>query len=66
MKTARVQIYDLRVSRGIGGKGMVLVTGDVGDVSAAVKAGADYAAQNGLFANSAVIPSPHEELWEQL
>ena len=36
VKTARVQIYDLRVSRGIGGKGMVLLTGDVGDVTAAV------------------------------
>ena len=66
VKTARVQIYDLRVSRGIGGKGMVLLTGDVGDVTAAVKAGAVYAAGNGLFANSAVIPAPHEELWEQL
>ena len=66
VKTARVDIYDLRVSRGIGGKGLVLLTGEVGDVTAAVKAGADYAAAGGLFANSAVIPAPHAELWEQL
>ena len=66
VKTAKVTIFELRVSRGMGGKGIVLVTGDVGDVTAAVKAGADYAAGKGLFAHSAVIAAPHEELWEQM
>lgn len=40
VKTARVEILDLRVSRGMGGKGMVLLTGDVSDVTAAAEAGA--------------------------
>ena len=66
VKTAKVTIFELRVSRGMGGKGVVLVTGDVGDVTAAVEAGADYAKQQGLYHNSAVIPAPHELLWEQL
>ena len=66
VKTAKVNINELRLSRGMGGKGMVLITGDVGDVSAAVEAGAQHAKDQGLFCNSAVIPAPHKELWEQL
>lgn len=66
VKTARVEIYDLRVSRGMGGKGIVMVTGDVGDVTAAVEAGAAVAEEHGLFSQKSVIPAPHAELWEQL
>ncbi len=66
VKTAKVEIYDLRVSRGMGGKGIVIVTGDVGDVTAAVEAGARYAEEHGLFANKSLLPAPHAELWEQL
>ena len=28
VKTAKIEIYDLRVSRGMGGKGVVMITGD--------------------------------------
>ena len=66
VKTAKVSIFELRTSRGMGGKGVCLVTGDVGDVTAAVAAGAQHAMDQGVFFNSAVIPAPHEELWNQM
>jgi len=66
VKTARVAIYDLRVSRGMGGKGVVMITGDVGDVTAAVEAGAEYARGLAQLSATAVIPSPHSELWDQM
>ena len=66
VKTANVAIYDLRVSRGMGGKGLVMITGDVGDVTASVEAGAEYAAGLGLLMNRSVIAAPHKELWEQI
>ena len=66
VKTAKVSVLELRLSRGMGGKGMVVITGDVGDVTASVEAGAQHAKDQGLFCNSAVIPAPHAELWEQL
>jgi microcompartment protein CcmL/EutN len=66
VKTARVAIYDLRVSRGMGGKGVVMLTGDVGDVSAAVQAGADYAKSLATLSSSAVIAAPHADLWNQM
>ena len=66
VKTARVEIFDLRVSRGMGGKGVVMLTGEVGDVTAAVEAGANYAKDSGMLSASSVIAAPHEELWGQL
>ncbi len=66
VKTAKVALYDVRVSRGMGGKGIVLITGDVGDVTAAVEAGANHAQSVGLLNTSSVIAAPHEELWEQM
>ncbi|MBQ8374655.1 MAG: BMC domain-containing protein [Clostridia bacterium] len=66
VKTARVEIYDLRVSRGMGGKGVFLVTGEVGDVTAAIEAGVNFAKTAGTLSSSAVIAAPHEELWDQI
>jgi microcompartment protein CcmL/EutN len=50
----------------MGGKGVVMVTGDVSDVTAAVEAGALYAKEQGLFCNSSVIAAPHPELWQYM
>ena len=66
VKTARVEIYDLRVSRGMGGKGVIMLTGDVGDVTAAVEAGANYAKELSTLSSFTVIASPHSELWNQM
>lgn len=66
VKTARVSIFDLRISRGMGGKGVVLVTGEIGDVTAAVEAGSDYAKSEGQLSSFGAIAAPHKELWKQL
>ena len=66
VKTSRVEIYDLRVSRGMGGKGVVMLTGEVGDVTAAVEAGANYAKGISTLSSFTVIPAPHKELWKQM
>lgn len=66
VKTARVEIFDLRVSRGMGGKGVVMITGEVGDVTAAVEAGSAYAKQTAQLSSYSVIAAPHAELWNQL
>ncbi len=66
VKTARVEIYDIRVSRGMGGKGVVMLTGDVGDVTAAIEAGAEHAKKSAMLSSYTVIASPHGELWNQM
>lgn len=65
VKTARVAIYDLRVSRGMGGKGVVMLTGEIGDVTAAVEAGVDYAKSVASLSSYSVIAAPHADLWKQ-
>ena len=50
----------------MGGKGVVMLTGDIGDVSAAVEAGAKYAMSVATLSSSAVIAAPHEDLWRQM
>ena len=66
VKTARVQIFDLRVSRGMGGKGVVMLTGEVGDVTAAVEAAANYAQAQGQLSSYSIIAAPHADLWDQM
>lgn len=66
IKAASVEIQDLRISRGMGGKGFVMLTGHVGDVTASVEAGSRYAKEQGLLVGISVIAAPHEELWKYL
>lgn len=66
VKTAKVEIFDLRVSRGIGGKGIVMLTGDIGDVTAAVEAGAEYAKSVATLSSYSIIAAPHKDLWRQM
>jgi len=66
VKTARVSIYDLRVSRGMGGKGIIMLTGEIGDVTAAIEAGANYAKQEAMLSSYSIIAAPHDDLWRQM
>ena len=62
VKAAFVELVEVRLSRGMGGKSFVALTGKVGDVKAAVEAGCTDARKEGMLAAFSVIPSPHEEL----
>ena len=66
VKAANVSIIELRLSRGMGGKGYAMITGNVADVTAAVEAGSRYAAEQGLLTGNTVIAAPHEELWQYM
>ena len=56
VKGARVTLRDLRLANGIGGKGVVTLSGTVSDVQAAIEAGRVQALKRGLLARSVVIP----------
>ena len=66
VKAAKVEILELRVARGMAGKGFVTLVGNVADVNAAIEAGASYAKEEGSFIASSLIAAPHEELWNYL
>jgi microcompartment protein CcmL/EutN len=61
-KAAAVTLRDLRLANGLGGKGVLLLSGDVSDVQAAVAAGRDEAERRGLLARAVVIPRLHPQM----
>jgi microcompartment protein CcmL/EutN len=65
-KTSDVLLRDLRLANGLGGKGVLLLTGTVADVQAAVDAGREEAVRRGLLHRSVVIPKLHEQMKERV
>ncbi len=61
-KAADVLLRDIRLANGLGGKGVVYLTGALGDVQAAVTAGVEEARPRGLLARSVVIPRLHAQV----
>jgi len=66
VKSARVDLLEIRLGRALGGKGFVVLTGDVSAVKAAVEAGVRAARVQGLLLGATVIPSPHQDLVQSL
>ena len=63
-KAARVTLFRLHVAMALGGKGLLLMTGSVSDVTAAVQAGANAVRNRGLLISETVIPRPSPELFQ--
>lgn len=61
-KTSNISLIEIRLSRGMGGKSYIAMTGSVSDVDAAVNASVDILRNEGMLAGSSVIPSPANEL----
>lgn len=55
-KTTAITLRDLRLANGIGGKGVVLLSGELPDVQAAIAEGSLEARKRGLLARAVVIP----------
>jgi microcompartment protein CcmL/EutN len=66
LKTATVDLVDIRLANGLGGKSFLTLTGEVSDVRSAVAAGARMAQERGLLTREVVIPRPHPELVHHL
>lgn len=62
VKAAKVKLISIQLAMAIGGKGIVSMTGEVGDVQAAVEAGARIIEDKGLLVDKVVIPSPCKEI----
>jgi microcompartment protein CcmL/EutN len=66
VKTAAVQLIEVRLGRGLGGKAFVILTGEVAAVRAAVDAAEALEEVQGMLGASAVIPSPHKKIIESI
>lgn len=61
-KAGDVDLIEIRIAAGIGGKSYVTLTGDVSAVQSSVDAGAKVAGEKGMLIEKVVIPAPHENL----
>jgi microcompartment protein CcmL/EutN len=65
-KTAGVALRDLRLADGLGGKGVLWLSGSVSEVQAAVEAGRAEALRQGLLTRAIVIPRLHPQMKARL
>jgi microcompartment protein CcmL/EutN len=50
----------------VGGKGFVVMTGDVASLEAAVKPALEYIKQDGMLGGYTIIQNPHEDVLKDL
>lgn len=65
-KRAAVDLVEIRLAQGLGGKAFFTLTGPVADVEAAVAAAAEQVEPRGLLLARVVIPRPHERMRDLL
>lgn len=66
VKGAQVRLLEVRLADGLGGKGIVLYSGLVADVEAAVEIGVGVLETPSLLVQQVVIPKLHPEMWANL
>lgn len=66
VKAAAVNLIEVRLGRGLGGKAFVILTGEVAAVQSAVQAAQALEEVQGMFGASTVIPSPHKKIIDSI
>ncbi|MGI6677701.1 MAG: BMC domain-containing protein [Dehalobacterium sp.] len=61
-KAANINLLEIRLARGMGGKAFVFLCGDLTGVETAVNAASTYLVDEGVLIATSVIPSPHPKL----
>ena len=66
IKGAVVKLLEVRLADGLGGKGIVLFSGLVHDVEAAIEIGVGVLETPDLLVQQVVIPQLHKEMWDNI
>lgn len=66
LKQATVDLLELRIANGLGGRSYLSLTGEVSDVRSAVLAGSKSAESGAMLLRQVVIPRPHPDLVSHL
>jgi len=62
VKASNVEVVDIRMARGLGGKGFMIITGEVSSVKMAIDSCVNELGDLGTITSHCVIPSPHKDL----
>lgn len=66
VKAASVELIEVRLGRGLGGKSFVILTGSVSNCTSAVEAAKEELKASGMILNTVVVPSLHEDMFKAL
>lgn len=66
VKASKIRLVEIRIARGLGGKGFVIFTGDVASVQSAMNACENQLKESGEMISRCVIASPNKELISKL
>jgi microcompartment protein CcmL/EutN len=66
VKSAAIDLIEVRLGRGLGGKAFVLVTGSISDVTTAADTAKLQLGKEGMILNIEVIPSLHKDMYQAL
>lgn len=66
VKAADVKLFRIHVAMAIGGKGYLMLTGEVSQVRAGIEAGAIEIGRRGLLVSKVVIPNPEAPLYAEV
>ena len=64
-KATPVELVEIRLANGLGGKGYFVFTGDLADVEASMDVARAHVREEGLLAGSEIIAAPHMDLIEK-
>ncbi|TFG64103.1 MAG: BMC domain-containing protein, partial [Gemmatimonadales bacterium] len=66
LKSAHVQLVEVRLADGLGGKGIVFFSGELADVEIAVANGVGILDHPDMIVQKVVIPRLHAEMWDNV
>ena len=66
VKASNVKLIEIRIAKGLGGKGFLILTGEVSAVKSAVKSCLNELGESGSIISTSVVSSPHKSLIEKL
>jgi len=64
-KTSDGQVFRIHLAMAVGGKGFLLITGDLSSVRASIEVATEVAGERGMVVASVVIPRPRRELFQE-
>ena len=66
VKEANLELLRIHLAMAVGGKGFVVITGDIGALESAVQPAIEYIKQDGMLCGYVIIKNPHEEILREL
>ncbi|MDW7670042.1 MAG: BMC domain-containing protein, partial [Bacillota bacterium] len=62
VKASKVKLIEIRIARGLGGKGFMIITGEISSVKSAIDSCLNELKDSGSITSYSVISSPHKDI----